>query len=327
MNKLKQKITNLTCPVIFYELIPPRVDMDHASIKAYARCAADLVTCAQVAIDAINIPDIRDESTNGQKRGDVFVAKMDAREFISELKQAIETPMDFVINRATVYEDLAQQNAWLADTLQKYEIQNLILVGGESSKMTYPGPSVIEACRLLAQHFPSAFFGGITIPSRRKAQHTLDEPCRLMMKTKHGIDFFTTQVLYEAHSICQLLQDYDEQCKQQKIPAKRILLSFAPISTRKDLEFLRWLGVNVPQSVEQELFLVDMGIGWRSMKITKTILQAILQFVRSHRITVPIGLNIEHVTRHNFELSKEFIHELGRVYLSHGYVQTGSLAH
>ncbi len=325
-NTLRQKIAAADCPVMMYELIPPGKELDNGSGLAYARCAMDLVNSARISIDAINIPDIRDEMQNGQKRVAGYEVKTDPREFVSLLRQASSAPLDFVINRATVYDDVASQQRWFSDTHKHYGVSNVVLVGGESSLIQYPGPSVRETAELLHAQFPQSFFcGGITIPTRRKPDSASDEPVRLISKAEQGMEFFTSQVLYEAKSICLLLKDYQVLCEQKDKQPKRIFLSFAPVSTRKDLEFLKWLGVSVPQSIEQELFEANIGTGWRSVKITKAILQEVLSFVYSNRIQVPLGLNIEHITRHNFELSKELIEALGGIY-AQTYSPTSALA-
>ncbi len=80
---------------------------------------------------------------------------------------------------------------------------------------------------------------------------------------------------------------------------------------------MRWLGVSIPQKIEQELFKADIGIGWRSIRMAVNILQELLVYMHEEQINVPLGLNIEHITRHNFELSLEFINRLGKIYLDY----------
>ncbi len=308
-NRLKEKIKDPFKQVIFYELIPPSAKEPPGSIKTYAEYAAKLIQNSHVPIDAINIPEIRDEAPKGQKRTEAFIPKVDARKLVAELYNIVGSSLGFVLNHATVYEKASDQMAWFHETIKTYGIATLILVGGESSKVKYPGPSVIAACKLVKSEFPEILLGGITIPTRR------DEPTRLIQKGKEGIEFFTTQVLYEKESICKLLSDYDEACRKEQVTPKRVFLSFAPISSPGDLKFLRWLGVAIPEEVERALFQVKIGVGWRSLEISKTLFQEILNFVESNHLRVPLGLNIEYVTLHNFELSKGFIDELGKIYL------------
>ena len=81
-----------------------------------------------------------------------------------------------------------------------YGIRNLILVGGESHGIQYPGPSVSEAASLAAQEGREFLLGGITIPSRSREME------RIRQKYQHGLRFFTTQVLLDSNDIVDLIQ-------------------------------------------------------------------------------------------------------------------------
>jgi len=310
-NVLVEKIRSPDTPVIFYELIPPAKGADESVTHAYAECAAELVADCSTSIDAINLPEIRTERREAE-RTHPYEPKTDQREFARQFKATFGNTVELVVNRCTVYEEWEVQQTWLEETNETFGIQNIILVGGESSKVRYPGPSVTEmACSIHYVYGKTFFCGGITIPTRRHRNPSKDEAHRLLHKGRHGLEYFTSQVLYEPQGIQQLLLDYDRLCKAQGEPAKRILLSFAPVSSRKDLSFLRWLGVYVPKDVESTLLKANIGIGWRSLKTACQILNHILAFVEEHQIDVPLGLNVEHITRQNFELSKQFIEELG----------------
>lgn len=318
MKNLRDKIFDYKHPVIFYELLPPS-NNDEANMDAYIECAVDLLTSTPIIIDAVNIPEIREEDHNSSKRTQKFVPKMSPGIFAKMLEKASYNNIEVILNHCTVYESWKEQKKWIDAVTKQHQINALILVGGSSSKIKYPGPSVFEVGDFIQNHFSKELIcGGITIPTRRYHDQENDEPFRLYTKGMHGIDFFTSQIIYEPISIKLLLRDYDQVCQERGIQPKRIFLSFAPISTRKDLEFLRWLGVSVPKTVEQELFKAEIGIGWRSTKIAVNVFQEILHFMREENIQVPLGLNIEHITRHNFELSLEFINRLGKLY--HNYL-------
>lgn len=313
MTNLREKIMIAHHPVIFYEIIPPPERAKPTNVEAYAQCAIELLDSSAVHIDAINIPDIREEHREDKPKGTEYVSKSDAREFGKRLQLSSHKSLDILVNRCTVHEDLPTHFQWLKDTVEKFDIHNMIIVGGESSKVKYPGPSVIQLTQIINETYKSSLFcGGIVIQSRP------NEAVRLVEKGLAGINFFTSQITYEPYIIKKVLKEYHELCVQKGIQPKRIFLSFAPVSSLKDLEFLRWLGVVLPEEVEKIIFEADIGIGWRSMKIAKAVLESILQFMHDEKINVPLGLNIEHISRHNFELSKEFIEELGTIYY-HSY--------
>jgi len=301
-------------PVICYEVIPPAQDAKSSMLSAYVECTAELVVSASLSIDALNLPEIRAARREAQ-RTHPHEPKTDQRQFALQFKRALHNTVDVVVNRCTVYDAWSDQQHWLDETKDRFNIENVILVGGETSTIRYPGPAVTDMARSIHYVYGTSFFcGGITIPTRRSADPNKDEAHRLVEKSRHGLNFFTSQVLYEAQSVQRLLLDYDRLCRRLELKPKRIFLSFAPLSSRKDLEFLRWLGVEVPRDVENTLMKANIGIGWRSLKTVRQILLNILAFVKAEGIDVPLGLNVEHITRHNFELSKEFIEQLGKPY-------------
>lgn len=315
MNNLRDKILDTNCPVILYELLPPNSN-DSSNVEAYVDCSIDLLTSASVKIDAVNIPEIHDENHNGNHDSKVCMPKIDSREFAQILESASYDQIKVILNRATVYEPMAAQLQWIQELTRQHKANTIILVGGSSSTIEYPGPSVLEFGHYIKHNYQQdeLFCGGITIQSRRYPEQEKDEPNRLIIKGQSGIEFFTSQIIYDSVCIKLLLRDYSLACEKQNIIPKRIFLSFAPIANRKDLDFLRWLGASIPKRIEDELFKAEIGIGWRSSKVAVTVLEDILSFMQHENIQVPLGLNIEHITRHNFEISLRFIERLGKLY-------------
>ena len=58
--------------------------------------------------------------------------------------------IEAIINRVVVHDDYDTQMRWLHETNKDFEIENMIIVGGESSKMNYPGPTVNEALNAIS---------------------------------------------------------------------------------------------------------------------------------------------------------------------------------
>jgi len=317
MSGLRDKIVDAKAPVIFYEVIPPTRETDQDVAKAYAECTVEMINSTSISVDAINLPEIRAERRSAE-RTHAYEPKTDQRQFACELRSQFNNKVDLVVNHCTVYENWEEQQEWLKETEQAFQIDNLVLVGGETSKVKYPGPSVTEMAQSVNYAYGDTFFcGGVTIPTRRHSDPRKDEPHRLFQKGQHGLEFFTSQVLYETDSIQGLLKNYDQLCRENNESPKRIFLSFAPVSSKKDITFLRWLGVEMPKDVEKQLMKANIGVGWRSLQESKKLLETILNFVSDENIQVPLALNVEHITRHNFELSKEFIEQLGNIYYEH----------
>jgi len=305
--KLRDKIRRPRRPVVVYEILPPRI-ID-GTPESYAEKISSLLS--QTHIDAINIPEVHKEESRGKSPVD-GATRAEPREFGKLIQDLVG--IEVIINRVTVHGQKETQRDWIIDTCDNYQIDNLILVGGESRNIKYKGPTVIEAAELINADINSQerniFCGGIVIPSRAK------ESTRIIEKGKSGIEFFTSQVIYDSKEVIKMLTSYQKECDTKEINPKRILLSFAPISTRKNLEFLKWLGVDFPRKTEN--YLLEDGnneeIKNRSIEISIGILEEILNHIKKENIGIPIGLNIEHIMSYNFQYSVELLQRMSKIY-------------
>ncbi len=294
--------------VILYELVPAPVNKEQADIEESVSLIVTLLS--KLHVDGINIPEVREEKRNGDGNAK-YIEKLALRDLISYLYSAGFN--DVIINRPIIYNSWEDQKKWLEETYNTKSIRNFVFVGGESSSVSYPGIGVGDAAKEVTQicheEFPDIFLGGITIPTRN------NEAERLLKKSQAGIEFFTTQILYEADSIKRLLKDYWDLCLEKKVQARMICLSFAPVTSKKDIELLSWLGVKIPEATIEFLEKGWLGMGWRSLEICRDILDDVFQFVKTRGIQVPIGINIGYINRHNFEFSIVFLEHLGDFYL------------
>lgn len=294
--------------VILYELLPPPKDLPEEDLVQSLSLFAAKIKKYPVA--AVNIPEVREETRCGERNGKK-IEKCEPRE-VGEYLQEFGIH-DLIINRPVVYIPWNDQKNWLVETYKKYLIRNFVFVGGESHKIEYPGYSVSKAVQTVKQtlknQFPDILIGGITIPARN------NEAGRVFNKTQAGIDFFSSQIIYEAETIKKLLKEYWELCRKAEILPKPIFLSFAPITMKRDIELLTWLGVQIPQKTCNYLSTGWLGMGWRSQKMCDDVLQEILEYRDKKQIPVPLGLNIGHVNRHNFEPSFELLDRLSKTIL------------
>ena len=303
--RFRDKVRKPKRPVVAYEILPPR-EKD-GTLNSYAERISSLLS--QTHIDAINIPEVHEENARGL-RPVKNLERAEAREFGRLLQDNVG--IEAIVNRVTVHNDLDYQKSWIKETFYDYDIENLILVGGESSDIKYPGPSVNETSEYITRDLNAGrfdfFCGGITIPSRKI------ESVRLLKKGSNGIEFFTTQVLYDGKKIKKMLKYYDDVCKENNVLPRRILLSFAPVSSKKNIDFLKWLGVEIPSQTEKRLTNKKTNMSEESLEIASEILKGILNNNEKLGITVPIGLNVEHIMSYNFQSSINMLQELSKIY-------------
>jgi len=290
---LKEKIENPSQPVIFYELIPPQ-----RGASAEMEESLSFIRSLAGKVDAVNIPEIREESRKGARRTQL-PERIEPRSFAKAIGAA--TQVQTVINRVTVHEEPSEQRRWLRETYSDYGVRNLILVGGETRNAAYPGPSVLETAAFCCEEGLDFLLGGITIPSRSQ------EAARIRKKYDQGLRLFTTQVLLDSNDIVDLMQGLNGL-------DVRIMLSFAPISDSRDVEFLRWLGVDVPENVAWSI----AQAGGAGIALEKTFAQAskILTDIFDHLPAHPpgLGINVEQISRRNHAAARQRLDRLSSFY-------------
>jgi len=292
--KLKDKLVSPGVPVTFFEIVPPEAEKPGA-------VEATLQEVAGVShlVDAINLPEIHDES-RGAERTYRFVPRAEPRLLGARIQR--EAGTEAVINRVVVHDP--DPVRWFTETHEGHGIEHAVLVGGESPEIRYPGPDPIAAAgKIRAAGLPLSL-GGISIPSRP------NEAERIRAKVAGGISFFTTQILFDSNDIVWLIQ------KLNGLEA-RIFLSFAPVSHPGDLKFLRWLGADIPPSLDR--FLLGEGGGApretcaeRSLALAQRILMDVFDNLPPDPPLV--GLNVEHVNRRNFPAAVRMLERLGGLY-------------
>lgn len=303
--RIRDKIKKPQRPVVAYEILPPR-EKD-GTLNSYGEIISSLLS--QTHIDAINIPEVLDEGGRG-KRPVVNQKRGEPREFGRLLQDIVG--VEAIVNRVVVHEPFDVQMKWIEETNKDYEIENLIIVGGESSNVEYPGPSVNEVLKSVSSEYNEnggdIFCGGIAIPSR------ISESKNLITKSENGSEFFTTQVLYDSSNIIKMIGHYQERCDELNTFPRRLLLSFAPVSSQKNIEFLKWLGVEIPSETERYLQGRPGSMIERSLDVAIEVLNDTLRSITEKNLKVPIGLNVEHIMSYNFQSSVEMLQELARIY-------------
>src|SRR5215472_1057382 len=306
---LTAKIADPYVPVTFFEVVPPEEGKPAAVEEA-----VQVVRQVAGSVDAINLPEIHNEARPGERTAN-FVPRMDPRHLAARLRN--ELGVEAVTNHCVVY--APDPLPWLHETRNDFGVQHYVLVGGESSTVQYPGPTVMEATERLRAAGHEGALGGISIPSRA------GEAERVRRKHAAGLTFFTTQVLFDPNDIVWLVQ------RLNGLEA-RLFLSFAPVSHPRDLQFLRWLGADIPPDLDRFLRLDEASAADLSgadseardaargacLERSIDLAQRILLEVFDNLPPDPpaLGLNVEHINRRNFGPAVRMLERLGALYSS-----------
>ncbi len=277
---------------ILFEIVSPsRMSSDKHKEKVLNSLAEQILEIKN--IDFLNIPEIVDENWEGQPN----YRNMNPRKFAHKLFE--KTRIKSIVNKVVAHLNGEKGfKEWLDETISEYKIKEFVFVGPNTDVHSYPGPSVLKANQI-AKKIPKVLVGNILIPLRQ------NEALKVFEKTKSGADFFTTQVLFESEKIKKVLSEYDSLCKKEKIKPAKIFLGFCPVSTKYDVEFLKWLGVEIPEKTEKDLLADNALMAQKSLNAVKSAWEDVNAFVNDNNISVPIGLNIEEIFLHNLPYCKE----------------------
>lgn len=252
-----------------------------------------IVTCVNESknVSMLNIPEIVEENHIGMP----YYRNVDIRKFGLALRERCKK--DIVVNTVVVhYKSKEKFEQWLDETLD-YGIKNFVFVGAKIPSIKYPGPSVTEANSITQEK--GINFGNIFIPDRA------NEVDRLISKTSSGCKFFTSQVLFEVDTAINVINGYKERCKINNLKPAKFYLSFTPVSSEEDINFIKWLGAKI--SLEDENRLKNAKkIGEESIKLLLKLIEKISIFNNKNEI----GLNIEYIMLHNLELAKELVDKI-----------------
>ena len=289
----------LTSTPVVLEIVPPGRRVSEKAVNAFVERVRGSVRSLE-NLDAVNIPEVLEENHAGQP----FYRDLDPRDFSALLG---DLGVDPIVNKVVAHvpsESVLRR--WIRESLEEHGVRNFVLVGGNSSRARYPGPPVVEANRILrttTKGRSDVALGNITIAER---DHEVD---RLVEKTRAGCDFFTTQVLFEAEPMATVLRAYGRRCSSQTLRPATVLLSFAPVSDYQDIEFLVWLGATVSPRTEEALLPPGGASGRASLEVAHTLWSHLHAAAAQSRPPVPLGVNIEEVSAHNFDLAVQMARE------------------
>lgn len=244
-------------------------------------------------LDGLVLYDIDDESDrNPEERPFPFLPTMDPAEYLTRHLDDWNIPV--VVYRAVGKYVEPELRSWL-DAQEPDRVLSVFV--GTSSRDKPVATSLTRAQALRSQAKPDLLLGGVALPER----HTRygDEHLRLLAKQAAGCAFFVTQVVYDVNAVKNLVSDYRYECAARGQDPVPIVFTFSVCGSMKTLEFLKWLGVDVPRWIQNDLRHADDTLE-RSFEQALAMALELIAYCR--RLGVPFGLNVESVSIRRIEI-------------------------
>lgn len=281
---LKDKLINKKAGLLFYGLTPPKANNTDEKLREIAE--RQIKRIENLPIDALILYDIQDESarTNAE-RPFPFIKTLLPQDYSNNYLTALKIPR-------IIYQSVGKYSGHeFRDfvTNKQNNIDFSVFVGSPSTdqKTTL---SLGEAYKIKAANNSDILVGGVTIPERHVTKG--DEHLRVIRKIESGCSYFITQCVYSVNNSKDFISDYYYYSKEHQMELVPIVFTLTPCGSLKTLDFMKWLGIDIPKWLHNELVHSE-NILEKSIENCKLIAAELIDFCRPKNI--PIGFNIESV--------------------------------
>ncbi|GAB92391.1 methylenetetrahydrofolate reductase [Gordonia rhizosphera] len=277
--------------VLFYGLTPPRATTTAEQADAVAEAA--LARLRSVQVDALIVYDVDAEADRSSTpRPFPFMPMMDPAVFLDRHLAGWTGPV--VVYRAVSKYTGEELSDWLSETSRDRVLTVLV---GAASRHQVVRTSLSEAYRRYAALSRPPRMGGVVIAERHANAGT--EHQRMLRKQDAGCEFFVSQVCYDLDNTRTLLSDYAYGCRDQGLEPRPVVLTLAPCGSVKTLEFMSWLGIELPGWLRTEIARSGdpLTVSYEQCVVNA---QVLIAFCR--RLGLPFGINVESLTNRKVEI-------------------------
>ena len=346
---LATRLADPSRPSFLFGVTPPREGTSAGECRAI--CAKFVGRQRALATDGFLVYDIQDESSrNDAPRPFPFRRLLDPS-WYAALFEAESGKACLVYKVAPNTDSEEHFRSWVDTAVDMHRHRAFNLVGAASSSQDMKGPSVEDAAAYLRNYNrsdkanntpttlrrPTVRFGCVAIAERHRAKHREHE--NMLRKVKWGAEWFVTQGIFDADAMVELLNDYGALCRSHGLVPRKVVLTFVPCGRKKTLQFIKWLGMEVPAAAEEHIFAPPAAgakaagaTGSPAAPVAKsTPKQAVARCCELNRANlvrilegtsgcgVPLGLNVESVSgyRDEIEAAHHMFRDLQTVLLDH----------
>ncbi|MCJ8313952.1 MAG: 5,10-methylenetetrahydrofolate reductase [Saccharospirillaceae bacterium] len=288
---LKTKIKNKQSGLILYGITPPKKGTTVEKIVEISKAQIDRLK--DLDIDGLVLYDIADEVSRTQvERPFPFMETLDCFEYSEQYLKTLDVSK--IIYRSVGKYDDKSLTRFVNDSATGDYLSVFV---GASSKDQKVSLSIKEAYDLKNNLDSDLILGGVTISERHQKYHK--EHLNVFRKMQNGCEFFVSQGVYDVTASKNFLSDYYYYGKENNIELAPIFFTLTPCGSAKTLEFMKWLGINIPRWLENEL-INSSDILQKSVDFCEQAWLELKAFADEKNI--PIGCNIESVAIRKVEI-------------------------
>lgn len=293
---LKERILNRESGFLFYGLTPPKASTGDERVREIAE--KQMARIRSLNVDALILYDLQDESSrNANPRPFPFSETIKPDVYSRNYLTDLQLPK-------IIYKSVGKYSpAEFANWVRTADNDLSVFVGSPSKSQT-DSLTLSNAYRIKNEQNVQMVLGGVTIPERHHLKG--DEHLRLFSKIDNGCRFFVSQCVYSVNHTLDFLSDYYYTALEQQRPMVPVIFTLTPCGSTKSLEFLDWLGIDVPHWLHNDLQHSE-NILHRSVDVCSSIAAEIVDFCRAK--SIPMGFNIESVAirKEEIEASIELV--------------------
>jgi hypothetical protein len=281
---LNDRILNKETGYIFYGLTPPKRKTEEARFKIIAD--KQVARLKNLNLDGLILYDIQDESSRtNEPRPFPFMETLAPDFYSNKYLSELNTPK-IIYNSVGKYNRQSFKD-WTLNPA--YKVDYSVFVGSPSQKQQ-TSLSLSDAYKIKKELKSDILLGGVTIPERHFVKG--DEHIRVFNKMDQGCSFFISQCVYKIENSKNFLSDYYYGSLEQNRALAPIIFTLTPCGSLKTLEFMNWLGIDIPVWLKNDL-KHSKNILAKSVEFCELIAAELIDFCSGKNI--PIGFNIESV--------------------------------
>jgi len=289
--RLSEKLEKKESGILLYGLTPPKKKTSEEKVVEISK--RQMAAVNSIGVDGLILYDIHDEKDRiSEERPFPFLETIDPVVYSTEYMKELEVPR--IVYRCVGKYSEEELTKWMDDDTRKDH--HTVFVGA-ASKSQHVKLRLNEAYSLYKTPDNPLSLGGVCIPERHTTKE--NEHLRMIRKQEQGCSYFISQAVYNVEAAKNFLSDYYFYCTENDIEMVPIIFTISPCGSKKTLDFMKWLGINVSKWLENDILKAENTLE-KSVEVCIENFEILWQYAKKKNI--PIGCNVESISIRKSEI-------------------------